>query len=308
MKTLITTYLIFSITVLSLTAQESANGKILIVLPQSEFSANEYTELTKIFKGNGFDVEVASSSMGSALGIHGAVVTPNLQSKNVNVENYKAIIFPGGNGVESFYQDTTIYQMIKQADKKAIVIGALSLAPTLLAKAGILEHHNVTGEYSPIFEDSNATYKGSTVEISGNIITAKDSDATIEFAFAVIKKLGINIIQNAYNLNPTQNCTIEYRNDKKGYVIQGNDDEVFSQINNKYFLSKGKCCFKINNDSTVFKLLNYQFKDCQGQLFIDNKKIGTAQKSDIIILYPDNKIDVYNRERVTLIEKATTKK
>lgn len=114
--------------------------------------------------------------------------------------------------------------------------------------------------------------------------------------------------QKVYNLNPTQNCIIEYLKDKKGYVIRGNDDEVFSWINNKYFVSKGECLStNITNDSTVFKLSNYQFCDHEGQLFINNKQVGTAQKKDIIILHSDKRIDVYNKSRVTLIEKNKAK-
>jgi len=114
--------------------------------------------------------------------------------------------------------------------------------------------------------------------------------------------------KNIFNVNPTDSCIINayWDNDDKKYIVNGNKDELFNWINEKdyvYLVSTKKGInFSNNAFSTSIKLTNYQIKERQGQFYINNKKVGTVQKGDIIILYHEKKIDVYNREKVKIME------
>jgi len=69
------------------------------------------------------------------------------------------------------------------------------LAPVTLANAGILKDKKVTAYPSAAkyLNSKGAIYTGNSVEISDNIVTARDPDAAGEFAIVVAKQLSGNV-------------------------------------------------------------------------------------------------------------------
>ena len=111
----------------------------------------------------------------------------------VNVADYDAVIFIGGSGASVYFDDETVLSIAKQAHQQNKVIGAICIAPALLAKANVLQGKRATVwsssmDKSPIkmLEQGGATYEDKPVVVDGKIITAQGPSAAKEFAEAVI--------------------------------------------------------------------------------------------------------------------------
>ena len=106
-----------------------------------------------------------------------------------------AVVFVGGSGAQKYYSNERALTIAREAYEKGKVLGAICIAPGILAKAGVLKGKNATiwdsgsGEFVKILEENGAIYTGMNVEIDGNIITANGPHAAQGFAEAIIEKL-----------------------------------------------------------------------------------------------------------------------
>jgi protease I len=84
--------------------------------------------------------------------------------------------------------------VLKQAADKRKVIAAICIAPTLLAKAGLLKYKKATvwnGDrmQEAFLKREGAIYTDEPLTIDGNIITANGPDAAEQFGKAIAEAL-----------------------------------------------------------------------------------------------------------------------
>lgn len=65
-------------------------------------------------------------------------VNPDRSIKDLKIEDYDSLILPGAMDVRKAIEDESILRFIKEFNSKDIKIGAISIAPILLLKAGVL--------------------------------------------------------------------------------------------------------------------------------------------------------------------------
>ena len=119
----------------------------------------------------------------------------NLKYADVNLEDCKAILVPGGNP-ESIITNKDIDNILFEADKRSLVIAAICAGPVILSKAGILKGKKIAHGYEPdqieflkeIFQ--GVTLTNEMVVAEGNILTAK-AEAHIDFAVEVACRLNV---------------------------------------------------------------------------------------------------------------------
>ena len=165
--------------------------KILMIIAPVNFRDEELKIPHDIFEKSGFSVEVASKEVKECHGMLGMVITPDLSLKDINVKQYKAVIFVGGSGAEVYFNDTMVINIAKKAYEEKKTIGAICLAPVILANAGLLENREATvwkGAKDLIIE-KGAKYQGDKVVIDGNIITAPGPHKAKEFAEEIVRIL-----------------------------------------------------------------------------------------------------------------------
>ena len=77
-------------------------------------------------------------------------------------------------------------ELVRQADRKQLLIGAICAAPSVLGHLGVLNGKRAT--CFPGFEKelAGATVCDGQVVCDGNIITAKGAGAALDFAFALL--------------------------------------------------------------------------------------------------------------------------
>jgi protease I len=164
---------------------------VLIVIAPKDFRDEEFKEPYNLLKGAGINLNIASIDTNPAKGMLGMVVKPELTLDMVNPDSFDALIICGGVGCQVLWDDTTLRHIVNSFNDAKKTIAAICIAPVVLARAGILKDKNVTA-YPSVkneFIKYGATYTGSDVEVSGNIITGSGPKAAKNFAKKILNML-----------------------------------------------------------------------------------------------------------------------
>lgn len=162
-----------------------------MIIAQNGFRDEELKEPSEILKQKGIKVTIASSSLDPAKGMLGASAKPEILLSELKVEDYDAVIFVGGVGAKQYWDDPTAHRIAREALKKKKVLGAICIAPVILANAGVLSGKKVTVWESEAkrLKEKGATYTSKPVEIDGKIVTGSGPQAAKQFGQAIAKLL-----------------------------------------------------------------------------------------------------------------------
>lgn len=185
--------LIFSLIIITFCVSSFAKDtqKILMIIASQNFRDEELLIPKKLFESEGYEVVIASTSLKPSKGMLGAVVTPQILIDKVKVEEYSAVVFVGGIGAQEYFNHPVAHKIVKEAVSKGKILGAICIAPRILAEAGVLKGKRATVWVSEgkTLEEKGAYYTGKSVEIDGNIVTASGPQAAEEFAKNILKLL-----------------------------------------------------------------------------------------------------------------------
>jgi len=164
-------------------------AKVLLVIAPMNFRDEELFVPKEFFEKKKLVVDVASSSKNPARGMLGKLITPNLLVSDVILDEYEAVLFIGGIGVEDkkMYEDKSIVNLAKLAFSRGKVVGAICIAPKILASAGILKNRSATVSSSDrkYLLEKGAKFIDKPVVQDGMIVTASGPAAAEKFAEAV---------------------------------------------------------------------------------------------------------------------------
>jgi protease I len=165
--------------------------RALIILPQHEFRDEEFEWTYKKLIQHGIEVTIASHFKGACFGVKGSSVEAAQSIANVNVFPFDALIFIGGPGAEAFFDDTETGRLIDEAIGLNRWIGAICLAPKILALNGVLNGLKFTSTPSAVKEivSLGGVYKDDQVVVDKNIITSKGPQSAIEFGDVISEKI-----------------------------------------------------------------------------------------------------------------------
>lgn len=165
--------------------------RVLMVIAPENFRDEEFKEPKQVLQNAGVSVTVASTRT-TARGMFGTTVHPDIELDKVKVDNYDAVIFVGGSGAATYFNDHRALSIAREASRKGKKVCAICIAPVILANAGVLEGKRATvwdGDYVEMIETKGARYTGKSVEVDGNVITANGPRAATEFGRAIAKAL-----------------------------------------------------------------------------------------------------------------------
>lgn len=170
---------------------QASGKKVLVVIPQTDFQDKEFNTMREALEHAGCQYTVATRDHAVAVGVAGVSVTPDILLSEVDIDEYNALVFIGGPGAENLYNNEDAHRIAVEAAKENKVIGAICLAPVILARAGVLDGQRATVYYSMSREltKNGAEYTGASVEIDGRIITGNGPEASAEFALAFLQAL-----------------------------------------------------------------------------------------------------------------------
>ncbi len=172
------------------------NKKILFVVAFKDFRDEEFFEPKEILEKANFQIDVASTEKGLAMGVNGGEVKVDFIIDEVRVDDYEAIIFVGGSGASRNIENQRFHHLAREAMAKNKILGAICIAPLILARAGVLENRKATVWASALdrrpiqqLKDGGATYENKPVVIDGNIVTANGPQSAKEFGKILAKEL-----------------------------------------------------------------------------------------------------------------------
>jgi len=156
---------------------------VLLIIAEQNFRDEELFHTKHEIESAGFTTEIASKTKGEKTGSLKGKAEATKSLKDINVQDYRAIVFVGGSGSKQYFNDSEALGIAKKAFQKQKIIAAICIAPVILANAGILKGKKAAvfpGNESEI-EKKGAKYENKNVIKDGNVITACGPNAAKEF-------------------------------------------------------------------------------------------------------------------------------
>jgi len=200
--------------------------KVLCII-YPNFSLYEITTLTSTLALS-FDVTIdyVASEHSIVISEDGLPCQPTKTLDQIRIEEYSCVILPGMVNIGPALQDEKLISFLRGLVKQEILIAAISSAPLLLAKAGLLKDTKFTGGIWQNFFDyfeflPRENFQPKVVVQDKQIITAIGF-AHQEFARKVILSLGL--AENTDNYFKEKN---EYSEEDLLFTLS---DEEFDQV------------------------------------------------------------------------------
>ena len=141
----------------------------------------------------GFEVEVVGPKAGETYtGKKGGSITSTKAPEDVKVEDYRVLIIPGGWAPDRMRTRDSLVKLVREADAKGLVIGAICHAAQLLIEAEVVKGRRLTCVRSVSTDVKNAggVYLNEPVVVDGNLVTSRFSPDMPVWMPAVLKLLG----------------------------------------------------------------------------------------------------------------------
>ncbi len=172
------------------TMPTTLNGKkVLMIIAANGFQDEEFGQPYNLLTRLGATVRIACSRKDKARGKFGREVTPDFALPECKADDYDAVIFIGGPGASEYFNSVAAHTLAREAVAKGKVLGAICIAPAILANAGVLKGKNAT--VFPSEEDrlvnQGAKLTKQNVVVDGKIVTAPGPQAAREFAETLAK-------------------------------------------------------------------------------------------------------------------------
>ena len=168
--------------------------RLLVVVAPARFRDEELFEPLDEFRKKGIETTVVSTRAGTCIGMLGGTVDAKETIKDQVAASFDGIVVVGGNGSpEYLWNHEPLIRLVQDFYGQKKVIGAICLAPVVLAQAGVLKGRDSTVFVTPDsrreMEKGGATLKRAGVVSQGHIITADGPASARAFAKAIIVAL-----------------------------------------------------------------------------------------------------------------------
>ena len=162
----------------------------LLILAQKGYQDVELQGTRDGLTAAGFKVVLASTKKGECVGKFDGREMAQIGLKDVKVKDYDRVAFIGGPGMMQAWQDEEMKRVAREAVENDIVLGAICIAPKILASAEVLVGKKATvangdGDQDGFLALHDCEYTGEPVTVDGKIVTANGPDAAEEFGKAL---------------------------------------------------------------------------------------------------------------------------
>lgn len=174
------------------TAQAGAAGKkAVLIIGSQNFQDQELFGTKSVLDAAQVQTFIASSRTGMIQGILGNMAEASIPVNRLKVDDYDAIIFIGGPGAAEYASNPAIMNMVRETVRKGKVLGAIGVAPTILANANVLAGIQATSFLSERDRliQAGAIYTVFAVQRDRSIITATGAQAAVQFGRAIVDAL-----------------------------------------------------------------------------------------------------------------------
>ncbi len=163
----------------------------VLMLVENDFEDLELFYPFYRLKEEGWEVKVASSSTETKSGKRGYTMTPDMTYEDVRVEDFSALVIPGGKSPERVRINSKAVEVVRGFIKAEKPIAAICHGPQLLISAGAVKGRKMSS-WIGIRDDliaAGAEYVDAEVVVDGNFITSRMPDDLPAFCRELIKML-----------------------------------------------------------------------------------------------------------------------
>lgn len=150
-------------------------GKRVALLVEDEYNIDEFVYPYHRFREAGADVKVVGTSRTDTFSSHDRQVRADLPANRARVEDFDAVIIPGGQAPDKMRQDKDLVQFVHDMDGAGKPVGAICHAGSMLVSAKVLKGRNATSFYSirDDMEAAGATWSDEEVVVDRNLVTSR---------------------------------------------------------------------------------------------------------------------------------------
>ena len=170
---------------------QAGQSAALLVVPETRFQDEEFFETKLALDQAGIRTAIASVRPGPVRGMGGTVAEAQFALDQLDITAYDAVVFIGGPGAARYFDDPLALETARRAAQGGKLLAAISIAPTILANAGLLSEVRVTAlpaERNKLTQ-AGAIFTGDPVTRDGLILTGRDPAAARLFGRAIAEAL-----------------------------------------------------------------------------------------------------------------------
>lgn len=168
------------------------HSRAVMIVAKNHFRDEELLTPKEYLEKRGCTVTVASTSMGDAVGMLGKHVTVDIVYTDIRVASFDLVVFVGGSGAACYFNDEKSHAIARETVETGRVLGAICIAPSTLARAGVLKGKKATcfPSQRDDLKEHGAVVSRLQVVRDGRIITGSGPEAAGKFAKALAEALG----------------------------------------------------------------------------------------------------------------------
>jgi protease I len=173
--------------------KETIMPEVVMLIAPTVFRDEEYAVPKRILEGRGARVVTASVAPGKCIGKLGMTAVADVSLSDAVERAWDAAVFVGGGGAQIFFDDPDAHRLARQTLASGAVVGAICIAPSVLARAGLLAEVPATAfpSQEADLRAHGARWTGAAVTTADRIVTANGPEAAAEFGTALSDVLGI---------------------------------------------------------------------------------------------------------------------
>jgi len=169
----------------------AAGKKAVMIIAGQNYHDAELFDTKRVLDAAQVQTFIAGPRRGVARGALGGTAEVTVLVNQLAVNDYDAIIFIGGPGAVEYIGNPAALNIVREAVRTGRVLGAIGIAPTILANANVLAGVRATSLLSeqPRLVQAGAIYTGAPAERERLIITAIGPEAAPLFGKYIVDAL-----------------------------------------------------------------------------------------------------------------------
>lgn len=166
-------------------------GKRVALLVEDEYNIDEFVYPFHRFKEAGAEVKVVGTSRTDTFSSHDRQVKADLPASRARVEDFDAVIVPGGHAPDKMRMDKDLVQFVHDMDSAGKPVGAICHAGWMLVSAKVLPGRKATSFYSirDDMEAAGAKWSDEEVVVDGNLVTSRTPADLPAFCRTIIESM-----------------------------------------------------------------------------------------------------------------------
>jgi protease I len=166
-------------------------ARVLFIVAPEDFRDEELFDPKAELERVGHTCVIASRKAGMCSGVRGRKTVAKVALADADPSDYAAVVFVGGPGARTYFDDPVALGLARDAYEGDKVVGAICIAPAILAAAGLLADKRATAFQTEAraLRAGGAHYEGPGVVVDGKLITASGPDEAVAFGRALVRAL-----------------------------------------------------------------------------------------------------------------------